>query len=585
MITIAATPERARASDAPDCPRAFDRAQPVLAGSNRAHHLARADWRFLLPPMTGARVLYLGDPHIGELSALDSARLVVIAASLPGQRARQLLAEAGAAGLRNVVHVHAGARAALPLRDGAFDFVIAGGKQGLRALALPSGTHRDIGRVLARDGRVYVATNVPGSAPLLRRWLKRCVGPAQRAAVCWTVWRKGSMRAAVPLASAALVGRHFFGDVLYGRTRAGRMLVQGAVALSRARLLHHALADRVAIASRAPADTNVFDHVVHIARRHGIDLGQHAIGLLSHGNYDSNKNAFFAFPAGSARPDVLIKVTRTPAFNHRLSAEHESLRLLHQGAYVPAGSYPEALFLDRFGELAVLGQKIVEGTPFRRATTARTDCPAARSAIEWITRLGTASAHHDASARSTLTDRLGQLLANVAATFPLDERERDFLAARLTAFAAGTDALPLVFRHADAGTWNVLVTPAGEAAFLDWEVSERCGPALWDLLDFVQSYGSWMARVVGATDALSRDAAFMEEGPVLDLLVDAVQRYCAAVGLARTDIEPLFYTYWLDRADRQSAWAAGPLVDASYFQLLRASIARRNGRGLRRLLD
>lgn len=576
MMNVAAAPGRQRSSD---------RSLRTRPGSNRAHHLARADWRFLLPPMTGARVLFLGAPHIGELSALDSARLVVVAASLSPERARHLLAAAREAGLDNVAHLDVDVRAALPLRDGSFDVVIVAGKLGLRTLTLPPSTHRDTGRVLAPAGRVYVATNVPAGALLLRRWLNRCVGPVHRAAVCWTVWRKGSMRAAVPLASAALVGRHFFGDVLYGRTLAGRVLVQAAVALSRAGLLHHALADRVAIASRGPADTNVFHHLVHIARRHGIDLGKHAIGLLSHGNYDSNKNAFFAFPAGSAHPDVLIKVTRTPAFNHRLSAEHESLRLLHEGSYVPSGSYPEALFLDRFGELALLGQKIVEGTPFRRATTARPDCPAARSGIEWITRLGSASAQRDASARSSLTHRLEQLLARVAATYPLDEREREFLAARLAALAAGTGPLPLVFRHADAGTWNMLVTPAGEAAFLDWEVSERSGPPLWDLLDFVQSYGSWMARVAGATDTLSRDAAFMEEGPVLDLLIDAVQRYCTAVGLARTDIEPLLYTYWLDRADRQSAWAAGPLADASYFRLLRAGIARRDGRALCRLLE
>lgn len=555
-------------------------------GSNRQHHLSRADWRFLLPPVSGARVLCLGVPHPGELSGLCSAALVVVAADAAQHRLRELQRHTAKLGLDNVAFVYVAASTALPLRAGTFDVVVLPGKLGMRSMMMPCQTHRDVHRVAARGASVCAATAMRGGARLLRHWLKRCIGSQHHVRTLWTVWRKGSMRAALPLSSAAGPGRYLFSNVLYGRTPTGRLLVTAAVALSRVRMLHRLLPDRAVVATLAPEPVPAFSHVVSVARRHGLDLDGHAIALLASGNFDSNKNAFFVFPPRAAQPDLLVKVTRTKAFNYRLAAEHDALRLLHEGGFVPPGTYPEALFLDRFGDLAMLGQKVVDGVPFRRATTARADCPAAGNCIDWITWLGETSASHDVRNRSALADRCEGLLARVATTFRLSGDEHAFLAARFTTFAATTRDLPLVFRHADAGTWNVLVTPDGEAAFLDWEVSERFGPPLWDLLDFMQSYSSWMARVRGENDPVAGyQPMFEDAGAVLDRQLAAVKRYCAATGLARADVEPLFYACWLDRADRQSAWTTGPLADASYLRLLRACIAQRSSPGLRRLFD
>lgn len=553
----------------------------TVTGSNRRDELSRADWLFLLPDTTGGRVLVLGLPGLGELRAL-SGRAAMVVVAIPELRfADGLRRDCRQRSLTNVFFVHASSGTCLPFGPGAFTLVAARGKLAWLSLAAPSRASRDIGRVLGRDGVAYLETRTPAGTALARRWVRRCIGSGYEVQAYLTVRRKGTMRAALPLHSARELAGYFFRDVLYGRSRAGRMLTMGARILARLGLLHRALFDRSFVVARPGSTFRPFQYIQRLGSNHGLDFSNHRIALLTHGFYDSNKNAFFLFPAASDQPEILVKATRTAAFNHRLKTEYDSLRALQEKHFVPPGSYPEPVFLDHHGDLAMLAQRVVPGTPFRSTTTAKADCPAARSAIDWVVGLGARSAALVPGQRKALHQRLAALLDRVMNVYDLDSEEGQFLVERLEMLGSAEGEIPLVFRHADAGTWNILITPDGDAAFLDWELSESAGPPLWDLVDFVRSFTTWMDRVAGEPDPILGWRTMLEKGgPAFELHVDSVTRYCMAVGLQRHDIEPLFYFYWLDRALRQAAWADGPLSEASYMNTLRLCIRERHSSAL-----
>ena len=68
--------------------------------------------------------------------------------------------------------------------------------------------------------------------------------------------------------------------------------------------------------------------------------------------------------------------------------------------------------------------------------------------------------------------------------------------------------------------------------------------------------------------------------PLSEMQARATKRYCAAVGLEPSLVEPFFYTCWMYRALREAAWTSGPLEQGTYFNLLRLCIRQRGGEGL-----
>lgn len=554
-------------------------------GSNPRDHLSRADWRFLLPRLAGARVLVLGAVGEGELSALAAADRVVVAVSGPDRMAgvRSAMDQAGRAATAAIRYDAAGP---LPFRADSFDLVVVRGAPRTNDLLWPPPAHRDIGRVLRSEGVAYLETTVYGGAWLARMWMRRCLGPGHEPRTYCTVWRKGSMRAALPIDAAPSLVGYLFRSALYGRSRAGRVLTALARVLDRMRLLHHALPTRSTVAVPTGARQGAFPYVRALASRNGLDLDRHRIALLTSGAYDSNKNAFFAFAPDAARPELILKATRTPAFNHRLEQEHAALCAIQERALAQRGTYPEAVFLDRHEGLAILAEKVVDGTPFRVVTTATPECPVAEAAIDWVIELGSRSAVITVGNRSILKERFDTMLSRLAAAYDLTAAEHRFLEDTLERFGASRAELPLVFRHGDAGTWNVLVTPGGRPAFLDWELGEASGPPLWDLLDFTRSFGNWIARIAGHHDSILTYRRMLDEcGPAFEYQLAAVRHYCAETGLPWRDVEPLFYFYWIDRALRQAAWTEGPLADATYIRLLRVCIRHRESPALRRLFE
>jgi hypothetical protein len=144
-----------------------------------------------------------------------------------------------------------------------------------------------------------------------------------------------------------------------------------------------------------------------------------------------------------------------------------------------------------------------------------------------------------------------------------------------------------VNQHGDPGTWNLLVDPAGQTMFLDWEAAETDGMPLWDLLYLFRSYAVTVSRRAGVRDRLDGAARHMLDGsPLADRLVRAVGAYRVAVGLPVEAIEPLLYGCWVHRAIKESTrLQAGRLQDGQFVRLIRLMLERPRAPTLARLIE
>jgi SAM-dependent methyltransferase len=563
---------------------------PTLAGlepgSNRRDVLAQADWRFLLGDTSAMDVLVIGVPSRAVVAAIAACARTVVVATADPQVAHGLLRDLES-DASNVTISPVARDGTIPAGGAEFDAVIC--CSGVSAAPRrSSGLVREIARVTRPAAAVYVEGGRIGVARFERQWTQYVDAPGSSAHRFWLIRRRRSTRAAIPTADAAALGEHFVRHVLHGNSRAWRLLAPVAAFLARHRLLHRVSPHHAVRVTRAPQDAvgtrrrHAFEDLVDIGLKHQIDLSGHRSALLARGAYDSNKVAVYFFEPNSGRPDVIVKATRTPRFNHRLDAEFQALQRLHSVDAVRRGSYPEALFLDTFQDLTVLGQKVVHGAPFRARTSGKPDCPLARDGIAWITQLGAATAVHDAFSGRAVAEDCESLTARAAELYGLSTSEVDFLTRFFDRFRQAGTVLPLVFRHGDAGIWNVLATADDRCAFLDWEASEPAGPPLWDLFDFVRSFGNWIGRVQGERDSTAIYArAFAARGPLADLQATAVRQYSAAVGVHPDFVAPLFYSCWLQRAIREAAWATGHLVDGTFIRLLRLCIEKVDEPGMR----
>jgi len=562
-------------------------------GSNRSDDLSTADWRFLLPRLRFGTVLFLGVPIPSTVAALAaSAHRVIVMADDP-LLLRDVSDGARMRGVGNVETLCAQSRLPLQFADGAVDLLVPWGRRMTARLIEDAAFAEEAARVLSPDGVIYMEAHARRDHAHLRSWRRRLSASGLGAQeTYWLLPRSPEgIRLATPLGEHASV-QHAFDHVLHGSSRRARLLRQAGRAAARTGLYSWLLADRAMVIRRTPSNGAPSDeangpsrYLASLGRDAGVPLERMRPAFFARGAYDSNKVAFFLFEDGRVAPTMLVKMTRSARYNHRLEAEFLALTRVKERSLAPDGTYPEALFLSRHDNLAVLAQRVVHGDPFRTRTRGDHDCPLARAAIAWIHELGVRSAEYS-EAENALSGTLSALMERFEALYALTDAEQRFLRERLASVTTNERRIPTVFQHGDAGTWNVLVTRDDRVAFLDWEIGTTRGIPLWDLLDFLRSFGSWSARVRGQTD-MTR--AYVEHfgapSPLARVQAEAVRTYCNEVGLPRTSIEGLFFSCWMQRAVREAAWTSRPLDEGTYVNLVRACIRHRDAEGFRWLFD
>jgi hypothetical protein len=530
-------------------------ATPFAVGTNLRGRVAGAAWTFLLPTLELANVLCLGLP--GEATLLTLCRLADRVVVVPGRGE-----EAGA--VQAMARLGRPEAELLSAADDRLDGVIA--DLAVVTAARPSLPRPVQQALLARAAVVFADADADAgedAAPTgdTALWLAPGSGEVRQAAAL------GDARTAAFLRGA--------GPDRAGRTplrRAVRRLVRRSPRGERAGSLS-------TLRGGAPPA-----YVREIAAAAGVDVTGCTAGLSAPSEYASRKAILFLFdgPAATA-PRWVVKLTRERHLNARLENEWAALTCLRDAGIGDAATLPRPAFAGEHAGLALVGETAVEGAPLRTRTSATADCPLAGAGLRWLLDLGERSAAPSAGA-GDVAAALGDLRDRFEAIYDLAPAERTALDGLLDRIAAA-GPIPLVFQHGDPGTWNVLVTAAGRPVFLDWEAFERRGMPLWDALYFARSHAVTVGRAAGARDAMQAiHRGWLQDGPLMGDLASAVAAHCAAIGLQRDLVEPLFVTCWMHRALKEAGrLTPGRLQRGHYAALLRLALEQRDAPGLQRL--
>jgi len=559
-----------------------------IAGTNLTGEMASADWRFLLPKLELDKVVFIGIPSVRTLTVLASTCVECVVVSDDWKHLKELREECQKRNINNVSHVPLGGSSVLPFEDRSIDLIQVVDSN--TTIFNRSASCGELARILKAEGLIY--WEIEGLAHRFgsHRKLKMLTRQGFRMPeYFWITPFSGEIHAAVPLKNRKIAS-YFFSNVHYGRSSKKRVLSQVGGMLSRFGL-HSYIAPRCAVlVRRSHSDEQSIkppDYLVSLAKNAGIDLSGMSYGLSALGKANSNKIIFFVFEKSSDNPVTVVKMTRTPEFNHRLKNEYEVLCQLNKDNVVDRGTYPEMLFFGHHNNLAVLCLKAVQGKPFRTRTEGTPTCSIAREVAEWIVQLGKGSVNNTIASPNGVATALDQLFVRFTEIYDLSKDEKQFLAKKIDCFSGSSEKFPAVFQHGDPGTWNMMVSDQGKVVVLDWEAGEPHGMPLWDLFYYFGSYASWISRMQGSRDALKNFAQhFLEESPLGTFLEEITERYCNHVGLDKKLVESVYYTCWMHRALKEVTRLRASSVEyGHYVNLLRLVIEQRNTATLRRLFS
>jgi len=285
--------------------------------------------------------------------------------------------------------------------------------------------------------------------------------------------------------------------------------------------------------------------------------------LSARGEYSSRKMLFYLFgrsdtidrdrASDKGQPDYIVKMVRDPGLNYRLENEAQSLQLLAEKGLLDPEILPQVIFYGHHAGLALVGESIIEGVPFRQKTAATADCPYGLAVLDWFVELGAATADVQAVAPSDIAASLTQLLARFVQIYQPTPEQHDFLEQQIENLGRSAVPIPLVFQHGDPGPWNMLVTPSGRVGVFDGEAADPAGMPLWDLFYFMRSYSLDAARKQGMNNRLAAfTQQFLNDTPLSRLFIEIITEYCQRTGLDSRLVEPLFYTCWMHRSLKES---------------------------------
>jgi hypothetical protein len=295
--------------------------------------------------------------------------------------------------------------------------------------------------------------------------------------------------------------------------------------------------------------------LVACAAANGLALAGRSWSLLPARGFRSQKLLFGFGPAAGDSREFVVKVTQEPAFNERLFNEHEALARLAAVDALDRGAFPQPLFAAEHAGLAVVAETRIAGTPFRSRAGHDASDPLTGKALATLQRLAVHTVRRVPGAE------LAHPLRALAATFFARYGSEPRIGATVEAALCAVDSepsLPTVFMHGDPGDWNLLETPAGDVAFLDWENAEPEGPPLWDLFSFLHS--RTVHAIENRGDRPSPAAcvrSLLEPSLAADRWVRAVLDHRKALGLPGRAVGPLLVLHAMYSALRE-AWRLQP---------------------------
>ena len=321
-------------------------------------------------------------------------------------------------------------------------------------------------------------------------------------------------------------------------------------------------------------------YIREIAAAAGRPIDDHRWALLDPGSYGTKKILLFLVGPDDAGPGLVVKLVRDPRFNARLERAWRGLGALEARGPELSRLGPRPAFFGHHAGLALMAEAIVTGDSLKSRLGDAAGDPLIGTVVDRLVELGIATADATRARPAEIAAELGSMVDRYASIYDSTTSERDMLWDAVRRIGATNGPVPLVLQHGDAGTWNVIIDRASEPVLIDWEAAVPHGMPLWDLFYFVRSAAVGVARRNGTRDLLAGlDRTLIRGGPLADLLAGAADRFCAATGLERDLVEPLFHLCWMHRALKTSSTVrVDRLARAHYRRFVAVGMERRDAR-------
>ena len=291
--------------------------------------------------------------------------------------------------------------------------------------------------------------------------------------------------------------------------------------------------------------------------------------LVTGGPRSVSKVVLLAFAEPSPIPLVAVKAPRVAEAVAGVEREADALAGLTARPLAAVPGVPRLLARREAGGVPLVVETAIVGRPLDTLLTSGSLAAWSGKVTDWLAALAPREptrtpAHWRGAivepALSQFVDRFGGLVD------PGVLREGE-------AIVRGIGALPAVAEQRDFGPWNVLVTPTGGIAVLDWESAELEGLPALDLLYFL-TYAAF--GVDGARSREERLASFRRS---LDPTTrtgavrrDCLARYGDALGLDPSQLAPLRSLVWLIHAQSDARHAIADAGGAPPRALLARSL-------------
>ncbi len=267
--------------------------------------------------------------------------------------------------------------------------------------------------------------------------------------------------------------------------------------------------------------------------------------LLTGGTRTIHKVVGLVFEEPEPRPHAVVKWARVPEAVGLLEKEDLALQAVHRLRPGGIAGVPRVLFSEHAEGGFRLGETALTGAPLYTQLHRRSARALAVQATDWLVDL---AGQPRPRPRSEFSNRLLEpVVAEFEATFGTVLEPA--LLRQTRAVLQSLDSCPIVCEHRDFSPWNILRTPAGELAVLDWEGAELDGLPALDLIYFLAHVGFYLDGAYSSGRYRESYRASLDPSTFVgSIRAEALARYQRRLDLGPAQLAPLNVLVWLVHA-------------------------------------
>jgi hypothetical protein len=293
--------------------------------------------------------------------------------------------------------------------------------------------------------------------------------------------------------------------------------------------------------------------------------------MLTGGSRSINKVVGLVFSSRQTEPHLAVKLPRVPESLPGLIREAETLAALEAFRPGAVPGVPRLLFCDERRDPMMVGETALAGQPISTLLHRDNAQAIALQASNWVANL----ARSFGSAPESPDAWWDRLIEPVMADFEQQYGEvvDPGMLQETRRLLTGLGALPLVPEQRDFAPWNVLLTPGGELAVLDWESAELRGLPALDLIYFLTYLAFQLDGAEGTSSRRSSYRAALNPSTVTGRIVaESLAHYAALTCLDPAAFAPLRLLTWLVHSRSEYRQLEGDAAGRPDLESLRNSL-------------